>query len=140
MSVIKLRSERRRRRSKSTYEAIRFQLEHLYEQYNLRSFALGDSRGLVLAHAGHAQEADVLAAFAPIIAGCVDSGRRNEIIGKVRRFIPDASDETVKVRSFDIDGETLHLTVVADVGGKPADLYRAVTGVRRILNQTSVAA
>lgn len=140
MSVIKLRSERRRRRSKSTYEAIRLQLEHLYNQYGLRSFALGDSRGLVLGHAGHSQEAEVLAAFAPILANCTDPARREEIVSKIRRFIPDATQETVKVRSFVVDGETLHMTVVAHVDGKHADLYRAVTGVRRILAQTAVAA
>lgn len=142
MSVIKLRSERRRRRSKSTYEAIRFQLEHLYEQYGLRNFTLGDTRGLVLAHAGHPQEADVLAAYAPIIAKCANPDRRDEVIDKVRHFIPDASDKTVQVRSFDVDGETLLLTVVSHEGGKHADIYRAVTGVRRILsrNGSTVAA
>ncbi len=140
MSVIKLRSERRRRRSQSTYEAIRLQLEHLYQQYGLRNFTLGDSRGLVLAHAGHAQESDVLAAYAPIIANCVDKTRRGDVIDKIQKFIPDANDGSVHVRSFDVDGETLHLTVVGHSGGKHADLYRAVSGIRRILARTAVAA
>jgi hypothetical protein len=137
MSVIKLRSERRRRRSSSTYEAIRFQLEHLYHQYGLRNFTLGDSRGLVLAHAGHPQEADVIAAYAPILASCVDKQRQHDIIEKIQRFIPDAAPQTVQVRSFEVDGETLHLTVVAETDGKHADLYRAVSGIRRILARTS---
>ena len=140
MSVITLRSERRRRRSSSTYEAIRLQLEHLFNQYGLRNFTLGDSRGLVLARAGHPQESDVLAAYAPILANCADKGRQADIIEKIQHFIPDAAPETVQVRSFKVDNVTLHLTVVAETGGKHADIYRAVSGIRRILARTSSVA
>lgn len=141
MSVIPFARELRRRRSENTYEAITYQLEHLYEQGGHRNLTLGDSRGLVLACAGHGQEADVLAAYAPLLLNCVDRRRRAQIFERIRAFIPDVSADTVDLRAFEVDGETLYLCALRQPGQRAhADLYRGVTGVRRILNTTAAVA
>lgn len=140
MSVIELKSERRRRRSSNTYEAIRFQLEHIFDMQNLRSFTLDDTRGLPLAWAGHSQEAEILCAYAPLLATCVDRERRAQIFERLRAFVPDASEQTLEIRTFTVDGETLHLCVLSHQSVKHTDLYRAVSGVRRIFGQVDQAA
>lgn len=140
MSVIEFNSERRRRRSTSAYQAIRFQLQHIFDRRELRNFTLADSRGLILAHAGHTQEAEILAAYAPMLATTVDRLQRRNIMGHIRTFIPDANESSIAVRSFEVDGETLHLCVLGDAAMKQTDIYRAVSGVRRIFTQFTSAA
>lgn len=139
-NVIELQAERRRRRSANTYEAIRLQLEHIYKTQNLRSFALGDTRGLTLSWAGHSSDAEILSAYAPILATCVDRDRRAQIFDRLRTFIPEASEQTLEIRTFTVDGETLHLVVMSQSTVKHTDLYRAVSGVRRIFGQAEWAA
>ncbi len=140
MSVIEFLPERRRRRSGNTYEAIRLQLEHIFERRGLRCFTLGDDRGLTLAHAGHGQEAEVMAAYAPLLATTTNRERRMEIFNRIRSFVPDASESTVAIRTFHVDGEVLHLCVLGEAGVQHTDLYRAISGVRRILGQALQAA
>ncbi len=140
MNVIEFQPERRRRRSSNTYEAIKLQLEYIFEKEDLRSFVLGDSRGLMLAHAGHLQEAEVLAAYAPLLARSADRVRRQKIYGKLRKFVPDATSESVYIRTFNIDGEVLHLCILGHGGVKHNDLYRATTGIRRIISNVERAA
>lgn len=140
MNVVAIEPERRRRRSSNTYEAIRLQLEHIYKMQDLRCFTLGDTRGLTLASAGHSQEAEILCAYAPLLAGCVDRDRRAKIFDRLRQFVPDASERTLEIRTFTVDGETLHLCVLSTASVKHSDLYRAVSGVRRIFGQSQKAA
>ena len=139
MQIVKHDLDRRKRRSKRMYRAIQYQLEHVFDIHNLRNFTLADTRGLVLAYAGHVEEAEVLAAYAPMLSTRMNRRSRAHILDRVRHFVPDASD--VQIRSFDVGGETLHLTVLG--GGNAlqhADLYRAVTGIRRIFEQERSAA
>ena len=141
MSVIPFVPERRRRRSTNTYEAIKFQLEYIFDNQDLRNITIGDSRGLLLAYAGHVEEAQVLAAYAPLISDCTEKRRYEDIMDRVRGFIPDAADDTMAFRSFFIDGEELHITLVGQPGAlSHADLYRAVAGIRRILDESKAAA
>lgn len=141
MSVIEFSHERRRRRSNNTYEAIKFQLEHIFEKQGLRNFTLGDSRGLLLANAGRADDAHVLAAYAPVVAKCTTKSRYYDILEKIQDFVPEASANSVAFRTFVVDGEEMHLCILGEEGRlNHADIYRAVSGVRRILDEARKAA
>lgn len=132
--------ERRRQRSKQACQAITLQLRYILEREGLRNFTLGDSRGLVIASAGHDDESEVMAAYAPMIANCMARGRKDTIFEKVRQFVPGVFDETCHVKTFEVDGEQLYLTLLGAPGVyQHVGVYRAVTGVRRILRQTAAA-
>jgi hypothetical protein len=139
MSVLPF--ERRRRRSSNTFEAITLQLEYILQEQGLRNFVLGDDRGLLVAHAGHRDDAHVLAAYAPVIAQCRDKERYYEVIDGVREHVPEVGPSTVAFRTFEVDGHVLHLAIVGAGRLDHANVYRAVGGVRRILGEsTQVAA
>lgn len=141
MTVIPFAPERRRQRSTNVYEAIKFQLEEIYSKKQLRNLTIGDSRGLLLAYAGHIEEAQVLAAFAPLISRVDNKNNYHEVMDRVRGFIPDAASDTTSVRSFVVDGEELFITLVGAPGKlQHNDLYHAVSGVKRILTSDKVAA
>lgn len=135
MSVIPF--ERRRRRSSNTFEAITLQLQYILEEQGLRNFTLGDERGLLVAHAGRADDAHVLAAFAPVVANCADKERYYDILDSMRSHIPEVTASNVAFRSFEVDGHPLHLAIHGEAGRlNHANIYRAVAGVRRILAET----
>lgn len=140
MSLIDMTSERRRRRSTNTYQAIRYQLEHILNTQGLRCFTLGDTRGLILSWAGGSFEAEALCAYAPLLATCMDRERRAQIFGRLQKIVPEASEKTLEIRTFTVDGEALHLCVLSHSAVKHTDLYRAVSGVRRIFGQVEHAA
>lgn len=141
MGIVNYPFERRENRSKQTYQAIKYQLEHIFDQQGLASFVLGDANGLVLASAGEDIDGSVLAAFAPVLhKHRYDSSRQN-IVSKIESMMPGVDLDTLRVRPFMIDGEMLFLASLGEksVRGE-AGLYRAVTGIRRIMRQTSSAA
>lgn len=141
MSVIPLLPERRRNRSANTYEAIKLQLEYILKEQGLQNFTLGDSRGLVLAYAGRADDAHVLAAYAPVVANCTDKERYYEVLEKVQSFVPEVNAQSVAFRTFEVEGEVMHLCLLGEAGKlNHAHVYRAVSGVRRIVDQSRIAA
>mgnify|MGYP006297961489 CR=1 FL=1 len=141
MTVINYPRDRRRKRSDQTYTAIRYQLEHIYENQQLESFVLGDSHGLVLACAGETDEASALAAFAPVLHKHRGRPGKERILDQMSRVLPDVDVESMTVRTFEVDGETLYLTSVGEESVKrQVGQYRAITGIRRILDQTAAAA
>lgn len=138
MSV--LTNERRRRRSNNAFEAITLQLQYILEEQGLTCFVLGDDRGLLVAHAGHDSDAHVLAAYAPVIAACNDKDEFFDALDGVGVHIPEVNAANVAFRTFEVDGHTMHLAIHNT--GKSlnhADVYRAVGGVRRILNEQRAA-
>lgn len=140
MTVVNFQKERRRKRSSEAHTAITYQLEHIFENQDLQNFVLGDSRGLVLAQAGNTEEASVLAAYAPVLA-TYHGNSRSKVLDKIGTLVPSFDHETMSIRSFEIDGETLFLLSVGrQTATREASLYRAVTGIRRILSQTAAAA
>lgn len=140
MNIVDLYAERRNQRSPQAHTAITYQLEHIFGTQNLNNFVLGDSRGLVLAAAGEEDAATVLAAYAPMLAAYRGSSRRT-VVAKLEALVPGFRADSLSIRSFDIDGETLYLCSVGrQTVARQASLYRAVTGIRRILEQTAVAA
>ena len=133
-------AERRVRRSAQTLTALTLQLEYVYEKEGLRAFALGDENGMIVASAGDPQEAEILAAYAPLLSRSVDHTYRQQILSRVEGHLPQITPETLHVRAFEADGETLYLTLV----GRPeayhrVGLFRAITGVRRILDRPVAA-
>lgn len=141
MGLINYPFERREQRSTQTYQAIHHQLQHIFENQQLDSFVLGDSNGLVLASAGEEIDASVLAAFAPVIHKHRGKSSRQGILSKIEGMMPAAELDTLRIRPFMIDGELLFLCSLGErtIRGE-AGLYRAVTGIRRIMRQTSEAA
>lgn len=138
MTAMPFVTDRRRQRSNQTYEAIRLQLQYVFEEHHLHNFALGDERGLVLSRAGDEEEADVLAAYAPLLARCTDPRRRAAILSRIAEHAPQVPLTKLSVREFHVDGQLLYMTIVGtNDGAVSAGLYRALTGVRRIFRQTS---
>lgn len=134
MSVIPF--ERRRHRSSNTFEAIKLQLEYILAEQGLHNFTLADDRGLLIAHAGRADDAHVLAAYAPVMAGCNDKARYYDVIDKVSAHIPEVNHANIAFRTFEIDGHQMHLVIHGEAGRlNHANVYRAVGGVRRILGE-----
>lgn len=133
-------SERRRRRSKKTLTALTYQLEHIFERESLHNFTLGDERGLVIAQAGDRHESEVLAAYAPMLAQTANARYRRQVMSRINSITPTITLDSIHVRRFTIDGEELYLTLVGRPGVyRDVGLYRAITGVRRILDQSAAA-
>lgn len=129
--------ERRSRRSKETLQAITFQLEHVARVHDLRNFTFSDETGLVLASSGHAEESELVAALAPVLANCADRARRAELLDTLGATIPGLHHDGVLIRSFYLDGTRYFLALVGEPGAKlDAAIYRALTGARRIYRQT----
>ncbi len=135
MSTRSVTVDRRSRRSQQTLEALTYQLEHILERENLHNFTLGDRRGLVIANAGDRRESDVLAAYAPVLARSLDDRHRRRVLARINTLLPTLPVESIRVRRFCVDDEDLFLTLVGRPGVyRDVGLYRAITGVRRILD------
>lgn len=129
--------ERRSRRSKETLKAITFQLEHVTSVHDLRNFTFSDETGLVLASSGHAEESELIAAYAPVLSNCADRERRAELIAKLSESMPELQESGLLIRSFYLDGTRYFLALVGEPGAQlDAAIYRALTGARRIYRQT----
>jgi len=137
MSVAPIPVERRRRRSDECRQAITFQLLHLAEQYDLENLVLADASGLMVACASDEVAAQALAAYAPVFARRLNRGARDQIMDQVASFLPDADAKSLSVRRFELNGQPHFLCVVGEKRlCRQANLYRAVTGIRRIVDET----
>ncbi len=138
MSSAPFALDRRKRRSDEVIQAITYQLEHLAEEYELRNLVLSDSRGLMLACADNASAGRALAAYAPVFSRHLGRGDREAIMGKLSEFLPGVDGHTLSVRRFELHGEEHFLCVIGEERlCRQADLYRAVTGIRRIVRDTA---
>ena len=136
MSVSSLPIERRTRRSELTLEALTYQLEHIYERESLHNFTLADERGLVVAQAGNPHESEVIAAYTPVLAESVDERSRRQVLSGLNTIAPTLTPDSIHIREFTVDDSRLFLTLVGRPGVyRDVGLYRAITGVRRILNE-----
>lgn len=139
MSVIPF--ERRRRRSTNTFEAIKLQLEYIFQEQGLTNFTLADERGLLIAHAGRTDDAHVFAAYAPVAAQCTDKERYYDLLERVRYNIPGVTASNIAFRTFEVEGHVMHLIIHGEAGRlNHANVYRAVSGVRRIFDESRIAA
>lgn len=135
MSVASI--DRRRRRSTECRKAIEFQLIHLAEQYDLRNLVLADSAGLMVAADDDSSEARAIAAFGPLLARRLDRSTRGELIEQLSTFLPTSDAASISVRRFHLNGAAHFLCVVGNGRlRRQANIYRAVTGIRRIVDET----
>jgi hypothetical protein len=137
----RLAVERRRNRSQTTTEAIELQLEHLAETCELEHLVLADSSGLMLSCSGPSDSGQALAAYAPVFRRHLERGKRRQVMQKLGDLLPGVSGQTLSVRRFRLNDEPHYLCVVGpEETVRQANLYRAVTGIRRIVDETTSAA
>jgi len=130
-------NDRRRRRSDECRTAIHFQLLHLVEQYDLDNLVLADPSGLLIACARNEEVGRALAAYAPLVKRHLDRGARERVTDALGDRIPEISGSTLSIRKFELAGDAHYLCVVGeDRLSRHANLYRAVTGIRRIVDET----
>ncbi|MFB6265184.1 MAG: hypothetical protein ABEL76_16415 [Bradymonadaceae bacterium] len=133
--------DRRKRRSDEVRQAITYQLEHLAEEYNLENLTLGDNNGILIACAGRQSAGEALAAYAPVFRRHLDRGQRELIMDKLGTLLPGVDGKSLDVRRFELQGDDHYLCVVGEQRlCRQANLYRAVTGIRRIVRDTATAA
>jgi hypothetical protein len=126
--------ERRKLRSNQSRQAAKLLIESLADSHALRLLTLADASGLPLSVAGSAVEAEVLAAYAPLLSRTLDAISRESIVDNLCAQIDGITWEQISVRSFDINGDLFYLIAVGAPGAtKDIALYRAITGCRRIL-------
>ncbi|MCB9508105.1 MAG: hypothetical protein H6698_08805 [Myxococcales bacterium] len=126
--------ERRKLRTSNSNRALGFLFTAVAESYTLSLVALADARGLLLVHWGDAQQADVLAAYGPLLVRTVDPASRAHILDTLAATVPSATPARLSVRRVACHGEDLYLCVVGEPGAaKDVALNRAISGTRRIL-------
>lgn len=136
MSLVDYPAERRQRRSNRVRQAITYQLQHLQESFDLDHLVLADEQGLRIAGSGSALRGSAIAAFSPVLHRA-HANRRPSLVDEMTYFVPDVDPDRMTVRAFDLQDETHFLCVVGDERlQREAMIYRAVTGIRRIVKQT----
>ena len=119
-------TERRRKRSSDTNQAISFQLETCRKAAGLEAMILADDHGLCIAASGHAPACEEFAARVSVM--------NREAHGFEGEVWTDNERWRVHVRRFHIDGMELSLCAVGGMDdGRAHQVERSLRGVRRIL-------
>lgn len=113
--------ERRKQRSSNCAEALSLLLEATRKRARLKSLALSDRTGILVAGAGPARECDELAAWAPIVLAAGEPAPDDAVCG-------------VKVRGLDA-----YLCANTTGGDQLATLREAAEGCARILGVARAA-
>jgi hypothetical protein len=109
--------ERRTQRSDRPEHALAYLLEATRRGQGLRSIALADGSGLLVAGAGSARDCDELAAWAPLLLGDADA----------------ASEEGAPVSGIRVQGFDAILCAERDRSAAEPELAMVAAGCRRIL-------
>ena len=121
--MIALMEERRRRRSREQYAALRYQLEHTRERGSIEALVLADRDGLVVASSGDAGVCGELGAVAPLLSRA-----------PYRVTMPPLlKGAEVTVRRVSLYGQDLFLACAGGSTARDALLTTSLHGVRRIL-------
>ena len=127
--------ERRKQRSEQLRRAIRYQFRQVVKEYNIKHFTLADQRGLLVASADDSTRCEVLAAYAPLFTRIADSTSRENMMRSLSHFAPEVKVHEITVLAFQAAGEPLFLCAVGESGAaRDAGIYRAISGIRRILS------
>lgn len=131
-------TEKRIQRSDQPSVAMRLQLEHLYENGDLRNYTLVDESGLVISHAGSMDESNILAAYVPLMVQGSDE-QRKEITDRLTTLLPGFAPENFIVRQFTLDDQQpVFLAIFGDTNApNETELEIAITGLQRIIRTTS---
>lgn len=125
--------ERRRRRSEETHQAITYQLEYLVEHFDdIDLMVLADDQGLVFAHAGDEEAAEMLAVQAPRLAAG-DSPDSELLV-----VLPELRREQLLCEAINLDDIPLYLCAVMEPTAENAKAFqRGRDGIQRIYYTTS---
>ena len=125
-------SERRQRRTHIRQLALQYQLERVVDDFDMRTFAVADQDGFLLASSGRMPFAEVLAAYAPTLS---DNGawQSDGVVSDLQSLEPELRWQDITVREFRASGHKLYLCAIGKVGTmKEVGIYRAILGIRRI--------
>jgi hypothetical protein len=116
-------NERRRRRSKESALALRYQLEHSREKGRLDALVVTDESGLLVASSGAETLCEELGAMAPVFG---------------RTFVapsdlPSLEGGEIAIRALEACGESFYLASVGGGVARDAILESTRAGVSRIL-------
>ncbi len=122
----------RRRRSEETQQAITYQLEHVHEEFGMDILLLADDHGLILAHAGDTEKANLIGVYARSLA------EGKALDPSLVEIFPDLKREQVLCESLNLDDIALYLCAVMEPTPENCRAYERVrTGVQRIYYTTS---
>ena len=126
-------SDKRRRRSEETQQAITYQLEHLVEEFDdIELMLLADDHGLMIARAGDEEACEMLAVQARPLA----EGKSPD--SELLVVMPDLRREQLLCEAINLDDIPLYLCAVMEPTAENAKAFeRARTGIQRIYYSTS---
>ena len=122
--------ERRRKRSSYSGLALRYWLTSVASQQRLFALVLADAAGLLVASSLGGPEAEELAAVAPLLARPDEAGIN----------VAERSDVPVVIHKLLFDQSSFFLCAVGDRKRSRQSVRVAEGGVRRILDEPTVAA
>lgn len=121
----------RRKRSKETITAITYQMEYVIKEYQIDLMVLSDPQGLLIAHSGDDQAAELFAAFAPRLA----DGERPD--PSLFEAIPGLKEEMIISEPIELEEIPLYLSAVMTPEIESAKGFeRARQGIFRIYRTT----
>lgn len=125
--------ERRRRRSEETQQALTYQLEHLVETFDdIELMLLADDHGLIIAHAGDEEAAEMFAVQARPLA----EGHQPD--SELLLVMPELRREQILCEAINLDEIPLYLGAVMDPTPENTKAFqRARDGIQRIYYTTS---
>ena len=130
-------TDRRKRRSQETQQAVTYQLQHVREKYDFDFLAVGDRDGFYVGGATEEGRDKIVAAYAPAIAGA-HNGRREKLKRELVEQI-GAGDESgsLFVREFGVGEQPLFLCAIAE-SAEAVDgaLEHTMSGIERIIRTT----
>ena len=130
-------TDRRKRRSQETQQAVTYQLQHVRDKFGFDFLAVGDQDGFYVGGATEEGRDKVLAAYAPAIAGA-HHGRREQLKEElVEQIGVGEQSGALFVREFGVGEQPLFLCAIAD-SAETVDqaLEHTMSGIARIIRTT----
>ena len=130
-------TDRRKRRSEETQQAVTYQLEHVRQQHEFDFLAVGDADGFYVACSTEETYDRFLAAYAPAIAEA-EGTRRQRLEQELAEHI-SVGDEAadIYVREFGVKEQPLYLCAIATSEEQVDEaLEHTMTGIERIIRTT----
>ena len=128
----KIGKSRRRRRSEETRQAMTYQLEYVVDELDMEMMLLADNQGIILAHTGDEDTAELLAAHAEGLA------RGMAPTSDLLRVFPDLTRNQILCEAVNLDDIPLYLCAIMDPSPENAKGYQRVRdGIQRIYYSTS---
>lgn len=131
MTEVDARQDQRRRRSDRTQKALIYQLEHVFDEFDMDLILLADHNGLPIASAGDKKAVKVFSVYAESLAAGETPDEALEAV------MPDLDPERIFCESITLDNLPLYLCAVMDTDEASQNGFeRARIGVQRIYYTT----